>query len=63
MDNAFGGSYNSGFYLQNLDPSNTANLTIKYYDVNGNLTCTKTNSIAPLAAKDTWVPDVIPTCP
>ena len=62
--NAFGGSYNAGYYLQNLDPINTANLTIKYYDVNGALSCTKTAAINPLAARDVWVPDdLAANCP
>ena len=63
FSNAYGGSYNSAFYVQNLDTSQTANLTIKYYDTNGNLTCTKTDSINAMAAKETWVPDVVPACP
>ena len=61
--NAFGGSYNAGYYLQNLDPSNEANLTVKYYDVNGALTCTASSTIGPRAARDVWVPDLATTCP
>ncbi len=57
--NAYGGSYNSGFYLQNIDSSQTANFTIKFFDVNGNLTYVMTDSLGPLAAKDYWVPDVL----
>ena len=40
--NAYGGSYDSAFYVQNVDPANTATLTIKYYDSAGALTCTVT---------------------
>ncbi|HCR72258.1 MAG TPA: hypothetical protein DIW23_12495, partial [Anaerolineae bacterium] len=57
---AFGGSYDSAFYIQNVDPSNTANVTIKYYDNNGTLNCTKVDAISPLASKGYWVPTV--TC-
>jgi len=53
---AFGGSYNAAFYVQNVDESNTANVTIEYYDSNGNLNCTKADTIAPLASKGYWVP-------
>jgi hypothetical protein len=57
---AFGGSYNAAFYLQNVHESNTANVTIKYYDNGGVLSCTKADAIAPLASKGYWVPSV--TC-
>jgi hypothetical protein len=50
------GSYDSAFYLQNTHASSTANLTIQYYDSEGNLSCTKTDRIAPLASKGFWVP-------
>jgi len=53
---AFGGSYNAAFYVQNVDESNTANVTIKYYDSNGVLNCTKADTISPLASKGYWVP-------
>ena len=54
--NAFGGSYNSAFYVQNLDTTNTANINIKYYDSTGTLTCGTTDTVAPLASKGYWVP-------
>ena len=54
--NAFsGGTYNAAFYVQNVDVS-TANITIKYYDSTGNLSCTKTDTVATLASKGYWVP-------
>jgi len=53
---AFGGSYNAAFYVQNVHASNTANVTIKYYDSAGSLKCTKADTIAPLASKGYWVP-------
>ena len=53
---AFGGSYNAAFYVQNVDPSNAANITIAYYDNTGTLNCTKSDTVAPLASKGYWVP-------
>jgi hypothetical protein len=50
------GSYNSAFYIQNVHDTYTANVTIKYYDNNGNLKCTKDDTIKPLASKGYWVP-------
>ena len=54
------GSYDSAFYVQNVHDTNTANVTIQYYDSNGNLNCTKADTIAPLASKGYWVPSA--TC-
>ncbi len=55
--NAFGGSYDSAFYVQNLDASHDAHVTVKYYDSGGNLTCTKLeDTIPPLSSHGTWVP-------
>ena len=53
---AFGGSYNAAFYVQNAHASNTASITIKYYDSSGLLKCTKADTVAPLASKGYWVP-------
>ncbi|HCR72242.1 MAG TPA: hypothetical protein DIW23_12415, partial [Anaerolineae bacterium] len=53
---AFGGSYDSAFYVQNVNTSSLANITINYYDNTGTLNCTKSDSIAPLASKGYWVP-------
>ena len=60
FNGAFGGTYNAAFYLQNTHASNTANITIKYYNESGLLNCTKTDTIAPLASKGYWVPSA--TC-
>jgi len=60
FNGAFGGSYNAAFYVQNVDASNTANVTLKYYDSAGMLNCTKADTIAPLASKGYWVPSA--TC-
>jgi len=53
---AFGGSYDSAFYIQNIHPSNTANITINFYDSTGALSCTKNDTVSPLASKGYWVP-------
>jgi hypothetical protein len=52
--------YNAAFYVQNVDESNTASITIKYYDNAGTLNCTKADTLAPLASKGYWVPSA--TC-
>ncbi|PWH11942.1 MAG: peptidase S8 [Anaerolineae bacterium] len=56
--NAFGGTYNAAFYIQNVHASNTANVNIKYYDESGALSCTVTDTVAPLASKGYWLPSV-----
>lgn len=57
--NAFaGGAYKAAFYIQNLNPVTTANITIKYYNNAGNLGCTVTNTIPPLASRGYWLPGV-----
>jgi hypothetical protein len=61
--NAYGGSYDAAFYVQNLNPSTTANLNIKYYDLAGTLTCTvTTETIAPLASNGYWLPGLSAAC-
>ena len=59
---AFGGSYNSAFYIQNVDSANTANITIKYYDSTGALSCTVNDTVAALASKGYWVPGLAASC-
>jgi hypothetical protein len=55
--NAFGGSYNAAFYVQNVDSATTTNITIQYYNsTTGALTCTDTDTITPLASKGYWLP-------
>lgn len=54
--NAFGGSYKAAFYVQNVHPSNNANITIQYYDSAGNLSCSTTDTISPQASKGYWLP-------
>jgi hypothetical protein len=55
---AFGGSYNAAFYIQNTEAS-TANVTIQFYNANGNLSCTRTETISALSTLGFWVPSVI----
>jgi hypothetical protein len=57
---SFGGSYNSALYIQNVDPGNTANVTIRLYDANGNLACTVNDTLSALATKGYWIPSL--TC-
>ena len=54
--NAFGGTYNAALYVQNTDPSNTANITIQYYDTSGNPTCSHMDTIPALASHGYWLP-------
>jgi len=56
--NAYGGSYDAAYYLQNLSGTTTANVTIKYYDSAGALSCTVNDTVAPLASKGYWTPSV-----
>ncbi len=53
---AFGGTYDSAFYVQNLDATHTSAITIRYYDSTGALTCSQSDTIAPLASRGYWVP-------
>ena len=54
------GSYDSAFYIQNTDSGGPASVTISFYDVNGNLNCTRRDSIPALATLGYWVPSI--TC-
>jgi acyl-coenzyme A thioesterase PaaI-like protein len=50
--------YDSALYVQNVGSSD-ATVTIEFYDATtGNLTCTKTDRITPLASKGYWLPDM-----
>ena len=53
---AFGGSYDAALYVQNLNTTTTANISIKFYDSAGALTCTKNDTVAALASKGYWLP-------
>jgi len=54
---AFGGSYNSAFYIQNTETS-AASVTINFYDRSGALTCTLSDTIPTLANLDLWLPNL-----
>jgi hypothetical protein len=57
--NAFaGGAYKAAFYIQNLNSTTTANITIKYYNSAGNLGCSVTDTIPRLASKGYWLPGI-----
>jgi len=58
--NAFGGSYNSAFYIQNTDGLASADVTLKFFDADGNLACQRTDTIPALATLGYWLPSV--TC-
>jgi hypothetical protein len=61
--NAFSaGSYDSALYIQNVDASTPSNITIKYYDSVGTLTCTVPDTLAPLASKGYWLPGLSAAC-
>jgi hypothetical protein len=63
FSHAFGGSYDAALYIQNVSASSIAHITIKYYDsTNGNLTCARTDTVAPFASKGYWIPsECVPT--
>jgi hypothetical protein len=52
--------YNSALTVQNIDGVNPANITIDFYDVNGNLSCVRRDSIPALGQLSYWMPDL--TC-
>jgi hypothetical protein len=58
---AYGGTYNAAFYVQNVDAS-MANISIEYYDLAGNLSCTVPDTLAPLASKGYWLPSLSADC-
>lgn len=55
---AFDGSYDSAIYIQDINGNGTTELTLKFYDTNGNLTCTHTNSIVGNSVLGLWLPDI-----
>jgi hypothetical protein len=57
--NAYGGSYNAAFYVQNTSGS-AANVEISFYDSAGALSCIKSIDLAPEATAGFWIPTV--TC-
>jgi len=59
--NAFGGTYNAAFYIQNTDEASAATVTIKFYDSSGNLSCIRSDTIPALSTLGYWVPSVVCT--
>ncbi len=57
--NAFGGGYDSAFYIQNVT-ANAATVNIKFYDDAGTLSCIKTVNLAANATTGFWMPST--TC-
>ena len=57
--NAYGGSYNTAFYVQNTSGS-AANVDISFYDSAGVLSCVKSVDLAAGAIEGFWMPTV--TC-
>ncbi|MFN8380538.1 MAG: hypothetical protein U0V02_01290 [Anaerolineales bacterium] len=55
--NQFGGLYNSALYVQNMSPSNPANITVKFYDVYGNFSGLFNDTLQPLSATGYWIPN------
>jgi hypothetical protein len=53
------GTYNSAFYIQNTE-NTAATVTVKFYNTNGQLSCTKTDTIPALSTQGYWLPSV--TC-
>jgi hypothetical protein len=49
----------SGFQLQNLSTADAANIVIQYYDENGDLAETDTDTIGAQSSKSYYVPDVL----
>jgi hypothetical protein len=59
--NAFAnGSYDSALYVQNVDPTNAAEVTIYFFDINGSLNCVRSDTIPALSSLGYWMPSL--TC-
>lgn len=59
FDDSFGGSYNSALYVQNTNTTTAASVVLSFYDANGSLKCTKTDSIPALSTLGYWLPSVV----
>lgn len=55
---AFGGNYNAALYLQNVNDTNNANVTIEYRDNAGAIAATQTVTLDPGAISNIWLPSV-----
>jgi hypothetical protein len=49
------GGNEAAVYIQNLDYSETTNITLSFYDTTGNLICSKTDTISALSSKGYWL--------
>ena len=49
------GTFESAFYIQNVDPTGTAAVTLKFINTDGSEACSINNNIAPLASKGYWM--------
>jgi hypothetical protein len=38
------GSYDSALYMENISPTTTANVSVNFYDVNGNMSCVRNDT-------------------
>jgi hypothetical protein len=56
---AFSGSYDSAFYIQNTEAA-AANVITKFYDSTGALTCTRNDTLPAFSTLSLWVPSL--TC-
>jgi hypothetical protein len=54
------GVYDSALTVENIDAVNPANITIDFYDVNGNLSCVWNDTIPALGSLGYWLPSM--TC-
>ena len=50
---AFGGSYDSAFYIQNTEAT-AATVITKFYDNTGALTCTRSDTLAAFSTLSLW---------
>jgi hypothetical protein len=53
---AMDGSYDTALYVQNVDPSHTASLSIDFVDNDGNITCSMHDTLPPSASRGYWGP-------
>jgi hypothetical protein len=53
------GNYNSALYIENTDGGGPASVTLKFYDVNGNLSCTRSDTVPALGTLGYWLPSVM----
>lgn len=57
---AFGGGYDAALYIQNTNSASPANLTMRFFDTTGSLSCLKQALLPAGATVGYWLPDL--TC-